>query len=176
MMQRFGIPVRSRNGDTRDAAMIEGLPLALSGNVGDFETRSWNCANQISNRKKAFPSSWWAIRSNLAAIIRRTVRGNNAIHRIQIGHFTTREHAMHAVLLSARYCFTNSVRPSVRLSVCLSVCPMSVLFLNKRTYRHTFRRTGRCIILDFWASVKFFRWISVITHVPFDLKRQNLAW
>ena len=34
----------------------------------------------------------------------------------------------------ARYCFTNSVRPSVRLSL----CPMSVLCLKEWTYRHVF--------------------------------------
>ena len=52
---------------------------------------------------------------------------------------------------TARYRFTNSVRPSVRLSV----CPMPVLCLNECTYWHTFWRSDRGIILFFEPNRRY---------------------
>ena len=47
----------------------------------------------------------------------------------------------------ARYCFTNSVRLSVRLSVCLSVRHVVVLYLNKAHIVKLFPPSGSDIIL-----------------------------
>ena len=68
----------------------------------------------------------------------------------------SRQNAIRMQSAILRYCFTNAVRPSVRLSVCLTVCPIPVVCLYECTYRHTFWRLSRGIILVFFSPAPKF--------------------